>query len=81
MFGGLAGGAAASGIMDSVPLKSAATPVADGAPHGKQANGSVVTAGGELSGRQTLYISIGYVIIAALILGIGARIFHNAKVG
>lgn len=81
MFGGLAGGAAASGILDSVPLTNTATPVSDGAPVGKQANGTVVPSGGALTGRQTMYISIGYIVIAAIILGVGARLFRNAKVG
>lgn len=79
-FGGLAGGTMAAGVMDSVPIADTSTPVADGAPAGKSANGNIVT-GGPLTGRQTMYISIGYILIAALILGAGARLFRNAKVG
>lgn len=75
----LVAGAAIPQVLDSVPSTDGTTPVATGAPAGRTARGIVIPAGGAaLSGRETMYLSIGYIIIAGLILGVGARIFRGA---
>lgn len=81
MLGANAGGAALTGVADAIPVNQTSTPVASGAPMGKQANGSTVaSSGGDLPGRSIMYISIGYIVVAAIILGVGARIFRDARI-
>lgn len=81
MLGSAAVASAVTGAADAVPIADTATPVASGAPQGKQASGvSVASSGGDLPGRSIMYISIGYIIVAALILGVGARLFRDARI-
>lgn len=87
MLGSLSGmgmGSVVGGVAGAIPVDDPnAVPASTGAPTGKTAAGGPVTKGGKgnnLSARETMYISVAYVVIACLLLGVGARIFRNARI-
>lgn len=82
---GMGTGTVVGGIAGAIPIDDPnSVPASSGAPTGKTASGgpvSRVTGGGNpLTARETMYISVAYVIIACLLLGVGARIFRNARI-
>ena len=81
MLGALGASTAIGQMAASVPVPDPnANPVSSGAPTGKTANGTIVTKS-SLSARETMYISVAYVLVGCLLLGLGARFFRNAKIG
>jgi hypothetical protein len=81
---GMGVGSVVGGVAGAIPIDDPnSVPASSGAPTGKTAAGGPVSKGGSgnnLSARETMYISVAYVIIACLLLGLGARVFRNARI-